>query len=139
MAIFVLKDTSVTVNSIDLTSYVTNVELVQAVDSVEATVMSCTSVNGHQFIGGIQNNMVTISFNQDFATSKVHATLTALVGVQTTVVVKPTSAAVGATNPNFTITNCLMNEYRPVTGAVGDLATVGSISFAGGLYTAPIA
>jgi hypothetical protein len=138
MAIFVLKDTSVTVNSIDLTSYVTNVELVQAVDSVEATVMSSTSVNGHQFIGGIQNNMVTISFNQDFATSKVHATLTALVGVQTTVVVKPTSAAVGATNPNFTITNCLMNEYRPVTGAVGDLATVGSISFAGGLYTAPI-
>jgi hypothetical protein len=139
MAIFVLKDTSVTVNSIDLTSYVTNVELVQAVDSVEATVMSSTSVNGHQFVGGIQNNMVTISFNQDFATSKVHATLTALVGVQTTVVVKPTSAAVGATNPNFTITNCLMNEYRPVTGAVGDLATVGSISFAGGLYTAPIA
>jgi hypothetical protein len=139
MAIFVLKDTSVTVNSIDITSYVTNVELVQAVDSVEATVMSSTSVNGHQFIGGIQNNMVTISFNQDFATSKVHATLTALVGVQTTVVVKPTSAAVGATNPNFTITNCLMNEYRPVTGAVGDLATVGSISFAGGLYTAPIA
>jgi hypothetical protein len=138
MAIFVLKDTSVTVNSIDLTSYVTNVELVQAVDSVEATTMSSTSVNGHQFIGGIQNNMVTISFNQDFATSKVHATLTALVGVQTTVVVKPTSAAVGATNPNFTITNCLMNEYRPVTGAVGDLATVGSISFAGGLYTAPI-
>jgi hypothetical protein len=139
MAIFVLKDTSVTVNSIDLTSYVTNVELVQGVDSVEATTMSSTSVNGHQFIGGIQNNMVTISFNQDFATSKVHATLTALVGVQTTVVVKPTSAAVGATNPNFTITNCLMNEYRPVTGAVGDLATVGSISFAGGLYTAPIA
>jgi hypothetical protein len=138
MAIFVLKDTSVTVNSIDLTSYVTNVELVQAVDSVEATTMSSTSVNAHQFIGGIQNNMVTISFNQDFATSKVHATLTALVGVQTTVVVKPTSAAVGATNPNFTITNCLMNEYRPVTGAVGDLATVGSISFAGGLYTAPI-
>jgi hypothetical protein len=138
MAIFVLKDTSVTVNSIDLTSYVTNVELVQAVDSVESTVMSSTSVNGHQFIGGIQNNMVTISFNQDFATSKVHATLTALVGVQTTVVVKPTSSAVGATNPNFTITNCLMNEYRPVTGAVGDLATVGSISFAGGLYTAPI-
>ena len=138
MAIYVLKDTTVTVNSIDLTTYVTNVELVQAVDSVESTSMSSTSVNGHQFVGGIQNNMVTISFNQDFATSKVHATLTALVGVQTTVVVKPTSAAVGATNPNFTITNCLMNEYRPVTGAVGDLATVGSISFAGGLYTAPI-
>ena len=139
MAIFVLKDAQVTVNSIDLTTYVTNVELVQAVDSVESTAMSATSTNGHQFVGGIQNNMVTISFNQDFAASKVHATLTALVGVQTTVTVKHDSAATGATNPNFTITNCLMSEYRPVTGAVGDLATVGSITFAGGLYTAPVA
>lgn len=138
MAIFVLKDTTVTVNSIDLTAYATNIEFVQAVDSVESTAMSTTSTNGHQFVGGIQNNMVTISFNQDFASSKVHATLTALVGVQTTVVCKPTSSAVGATNPNFTVTNCLMSEYRPLTGAVGDLATVGSISFAGGLYTAPI-
>ena len=138
MAIFVNKDVQVSVNSIDLTSYVTNVDFVQAVDSVESTAMSTTSVNGHQFVGGLQNNSVTISFNQDFAASKVHATLTALVGDQTTVTVKHDSQATGATNPNFTITNCLMNEYRPVTGAVGDLATVGSISFAGGLYTAPI-
>ena len=139
MAIFVLKDAQVTVNSIDLTTYVTNVELVQAVDSVESTAMSATAVNGHQFIGGIQNNMVTISFNQDFAASKVHATLTALVGVQTTVVVRHDSAVVGALNPNLTITNCLMSEYRPVVGAVGDLATVGAITFTGGLYTAPTA
>jgi hypothetical protein len=138
MAIFVNKDVQVTVNAIDLTAYVTNVEFVQAVDSVESTSMSSTSTNGHTFTGGIQNNTATISFNQDFATSKVHATLTALVGVQTTVIVKPTSAAPGATNPNFTLTGAMMNEYRPVTGAVGDLATVGSITFNGGLYTAPI-
>jgi len=138
MAIFVNKDLQISVNAIDLTAYVTNVDFVQAVDSVEATAMSTTSANGHQFVGGIQNNNVTLSFNQDFAASKVHATLTALVGVQTTVIVRPTSSAVGATNPNFTITNCLMNEYRPLTGAVGDLATVGAITFNGGLYTAPI-
>jgi hypothetical protein len=138
MAIFVNKDVQVTVNAIDLTAYVTNVEFVQAVDSVESTSMSSTSTNGHTFTGGIQNNTATISFNQDFAASKVHATLTALVGVQTTLVVKPTSSAVGATNPNFTLTGTLMNEYRPVTGAVGDLATVGAITFNGGLYTAPI-
>jgi len=138
MAIFVNKDVQVTVNAIDLTAYVTNVEFVQAVDSVESTSMSSTSTNGHTFTGGIQNNTATISFNQDFATSKVHATLTALVGVQTTLVVKPTSAAPGATNPNFTLSSTLMSEYRPVTGAVGDLATVGAITFNGGLYTAPI-
>jgi hypothetical protein len=136
MAIYVNKDITVTVNSIDLTTYVTNVEVVQAVDSVESTAMSATSVNGHTFVGGIQNNTVTISFNQDFAASKVHATLTALVGVPTTVTVKPTSAASGAGNPLFTVTSALMSEYRPVMGAVGDLATVGAITFAGGLYSA---
>ena len=138
MAIYVLKDTQVTVNSIDLTTYATSIEFVQAVDAVEVTAMSASSTNGHTFTGGLQNNSITINFNQDFATSKVHATLTALVGVATTVVVKPTSSAVGATNPNFTLTSALMSEYRPVTGAVGDLATVGAITFQGGLYTAPI-
>ena len=124
MAIFVLKDTQVTVNSIDLTTYATSIEFVQAVDSVEITAMSASSTNGHTFTGGLQNNSVTINFNQDFATSKVHATLTALVGTPTIVVVKPTSSAVGATNPNFTLTSALMSEYRPVTGAVGDLSLI---------------
>jgi hypothetical protein len=139
MAIYVNKDITVLVNTVDLTTYVTNVEVVKAVDSVESTTMSSTSTNGHQFVGGIQNNTVTISFNQDFAATKVNATLTALVGVQTTVVVRPTSAVVGATNPNFTLTGALMSEYRPVTGAVGDLATVGAITFNGGILTEPIA
>jgi hypothetical protein len=139
MAIYVNKDITVLVNSVDLTTYVTNVEVVKAVDSVESTSMSSSSTNGHTFVGGIQNNTVTISFNQDFAATKVNATLTALVGVQTTVVVRPTSAVVGATNPNFTLTGALMSEYRPVTGAVGDLATVGAITFNGGLLTEPIA
>ena len=139
MAIYVNKDITVLVNAVDLTTYVTNVEVVKAVDSVESTSMSSTSTNGHTFVGGIQNNTVTISFNQDFAATKVNATLTALVGVATTVVVRPTSAVVGATNPNFTLTGALMSEYRPVTGAVGDLATVGSITFNGGILTEPIA
>lgn len=136
MAIYVNKDIQVKVNNVDLTAYVTNVEVVKAVDSVESTAMSTTSTNGHTFVGGIQNNTVTISFNQDFAATKVHATLNPLVGSQTTVVVRPTSAvAASGTNPDFTLTGALMSEYRPVMGAVGDLATVGAITFTGGLIT----
>jgi hypothetical protein len=112
------------------------VEVVNAVDAVEITAMSASSTNGHSFTGGLQNNTVTINFNQDFAATKVHATLKGLVGVPTTVVVRPTSAAAAAgTNPDFTVTSALCSEYRPVMGAVGDLATVGAITFAGGLYT----
>lgn len=139
MAIYVNKDIQVTVNSIDLTSYVTNVELVKAVDSVESTTMSTTSVNGHTYVGGIQANVVTISFNQDFAASKVHATLSPLVGTATTITVKPTSAATGASNPSFSLASSLMSEYRPIMGAVGDLATVGAITWNGGLLTEAVA
>ena len=136
MAIYVNKDIQVKVNTVDLTAYVTNVEVVQAVDSVESTAMSASAVNGHTFVGGIQNNTITITFNQDFAATKVHATLKGLVGTPTTVVVRPTSATAAAgTNPDFTLTGALMSEYRPVMGAVGDLATVGAIVFTGGLYT----
>jgi hypothetical protein len=136
MAIYVNKDIQVKVNAVDLTAYVTNVEVVNAVDAVEITAMSTTSTNGHTFTGGLQNNTVTINFNQDFAATKVHATLKGLVGVPTTVVVRPTSATAAAgTNPDFTVTSALMSEYRPVMGAVGDLATVGAITFTGGLYT----
>ena len=136
MAIYVNKDIQVKVNTVDLTAYVTNVEVVNAVDAVEITAMSTTSTNGRTFTGGLQNNSVTINFNQDFAATKVHATLKGLVGVPTTVVVRPTSATAAAgTNPDFTVTSALMSEYRPVMGAVGDLATVGAITFTGGLYT----
>ena len=136
MAIYVNKDIQVKVNTVDLTTYVTSVEVVKATDSVEITSMSATAVNGHTFTGGLQNNTVTINFNQDFAATKVHATLTGLVGVPTTVVVRPTSAiAAAGTNPDFTLTSALCSEYRPVMGAVGDLATVGAITFQGGLFT----
>jgi len=135
MAIYVNKDIFCSVNAIDLSSYVSSVEFVQAVDAVESTAFSATSTNGHSFIGGIQNNSATITFNQDFAASKVWATLNGLVGTPTNIVMRPTSAAVSATNPTLTLSASLMSSLSPISGAVGDLASTGAISFQGGLYT----
>lgn len=135
MAIYVNKDIFCSVNAIDLSSYVSSVEFVQAVDAVESTSFSATSTNGHSFIGGIQNNSATITFNQDFAASKVWATLNTLVGTPTNIVMRPTSAAVSATNPTLTLSATLMSSLSPINGAVGDLASTGAISFQGGLYT----
>lgn len=128
MAVFVLTDASVTVNSVDLSDYVTAVTLNYETDSVEVTAMGAT---GHKFTGGLQNISLDVTFNQDFAASQVAATLDALVGTTTTVVVKPTSAAVGATNPSYTITDAFLAATQPVNGSVGDLATM-SVSFTGG-------
>lgn len=128
MAVFVLTDASVTVNSVDLSDYVTSVTLNYEKDSVEVTAMGAT---GHKFTGGLQNISLDVTFNQDFAASQVAATLDALVGTTTTVVVKPTSAAVSATNPSYTISDMYVGSTQPVAGSVGDLASM-SISMTGG-------
>lgn len=128
MAVFVLKDVSVTVNSVDLSAYVTSVTLDYQVDQVEVTAMGS---NGHTYTGGLQNNQAQLNLNQDFAATKVAATLDALIGTTTTVVIKPTSAAVSATNPSYTMTNTFLASTQPVAGAVGDLAAM-SVTFTGG-------
>jgi len=128
MAVFVLKDASITVNSVSLSAYVTAATLNFEVDSVETTAMGAT---GHVFTGGLQNISLDVTFNQDFAASQVAATLDALVGTTTTVVVKPTSSAVSATNPSYTISSAYLAATQPVNGSVGDLASM-SVSFTGG-------
>jgi hypothetical protein len=135
VAVFVLTDAAVTVNSVDLSDYVTAVTLNYEKDSVEVTAMGAT---GHKFTGGLQNISLDVTFNQDFAASQVAATLDALVGSTTTVVVKPTSAAVGATNPSYTITDAFLAATQPVAGSVGDLATM-SVSFTGGSLAKAVA
>ena len=135
MAVFVLKDASLTVNAVSLSSYVQSISLDFAVDSISVDSMGN---NGHQFIGGLQNNSVSVTLNQDFAASQVAATLDALVGTTTTVVIKPTSSAVGATNPSYTITNAFLAATQPVNGAVGDLAQM-SVTFTGGTIVKAVA
>jgi hypothetical protein len=136
MAVFVLKDASLVVNSINLSAYVSSITLDYAVDAVAADAMAAT--NGHVFLGGLQNNSLAVTLNQDFAASTVAATLDALVGTSTTVVIKPTSAAVGATNPTYTISNAFLAATQPVAGSVGDLAQM-SVTFQGGTLVKAVA
>lgn len=120
MAIFVMKNASVTVNSVDLSSYCSSVVVDYNFDAVPSDVMGNT---GHTFQAGLQNSTVTVNLNQDFAATKTEATIFPLVGTTTTVVVKADSAAVSATNPSYTCSGFLASS-QPVNGAVGDLAAM---------------
>lgn len=131
MAIFVLKNASVTINSVDLSAYVTSVTVDYKVDAVESTAMGNT---GHLYVGGLQSNSVTVNLNQDFAATKTEATIFPLVGTSTTVVVKSDSGAVSITNPSYTIANTFLEGSQPVAGAVGDLAAM-ALTFNGGTMT----
>jgi len=131
MAVLVLTDASITVNAIALSDHANSVTLNYEIDSVETTAFGST---GHKFAGGLQNNSLDIEFMQDFAASNVEATIYPLVGTTTTVVIKPTSSAVSATNPSYTLTGTFLAAHTPVAAAVGELAMT-SLSFTGGVLT----
>lgn len=127
MAQVVLTNADITCNGVVLSNRSNSVELNYEVESVEVT-----SFGGNRsFVGGLQNNTITIEFMQDFAAANVEATIFPLVGQQTTVTVRASAAATSATNPLYTVSGTYLASHTPVAGAVGELAMT-SLTFTGG-------
>jgi len=135
MAVLALTDASITINSVSLGNRANSVSINYEIDSLESTAFGSS---GHSFVGGLQNLSVEIALMQDFAASNVEATVYGLVGTTTTLVIKPTSSAVGATNPSYTITGAFLAAHTPVAGAVGELAMT-TLSFTGGSIAKAVA
>ena len=114
----------VTLNSVDLSDQVTAVTINQTFDELETTSMGATS---HTFVKGLESSTVTLDFINSYASSEVAATLQAAYGTTVPLVIKPTSAVISATNPEYQ-TTILVNNLTPVSGSVGDLSTQ-SITF----------
>jgi hypothetical protein len=135
MAVLALTDASITINSVSLGNRANSVSINYEIDSLESTAFGSV---GHSFVGGLQNLSVEIALMQDFAAANVEATIYGLVGTTTTLVIKPTSSAVGATNPSYTITGAYLAAHTPVAGAVGELAMT-TLSFTGGSIAKAVA
>ena len=127
MAQIVLTNADITVNGVVLSDRANSVELNYEIESVEVTAFG----GNRSFIGGLQNNTITIEFMQDFAATETEATIFPLVGTQTSVTVRPSAAATSATNPLYTVSGTFLSSHTPVSGAVGELAMT-SLSFTGG-------
>jgi hypothetical protein len=127
MAQIVLKDASITINSVDLSNRSNNIEINYEIESVEVTAFG----GNRSFTGGLQNNTVTVDLMQDFAATNVEATIFPLVGTTTTLVFKPTSSATSATNPTYTISGAYLSSHTPISATVGELAMT-SLTFTGG-------
>lgn len=122
MARLVLTDASVVINSVNLSDHIASVTISTTEDVIDTSAFSSTSINGRTRVAGLADNSITLEFHQDFATSNVEQTIYPLIGSTTTIVVKPTSSATGATNPSYTMT-ALVSEWQPLSGSVGELAT----------------
>ena len=127
MAQIVLKDASISIGGVELADRSNSVEVNYEIESVEVT-----SFGGNRsFVGGLQNNTCTVELMQDFAATETEATIFPLVGTQLTLIFKPTSEAVGADNPSYTITGAYLSSHTPIAAAVGELAMT-SLTFTGG-------
>ena len=128
MAVKVLTNALVTINTVDLSTKSNSVTLNYEVDSVEVTAFG---MSGHQFTGGLQNLSVEIAMLQDFASAMTEATIYPLVGTTTTLVIRADAGVVSVTNPTYTVSNAYLAAHTPVAGAVGELM-MSTITFTGG-------
>ena len=119
MSVYLSNGVSVTVDSVDLSSLVSSVTINRSFDELEVTAMGDS---GHKFVKGLEASSVTIDFFNDSATDKTLQKLNAIWGTSVTVVIKQTSAAVGATNPSYTMSGW-SNNITAVNGAVGGRST----------------
>jgi hypothetical protein len=120
MAKFVANDYNITINGDDFSTSLASVDL-----SIESDDVETTAFGGEwrTRVGGLKSASLTLEFHQDFGASSVDATLYPLLNTIATVVIKPTSGTVGATNPTYTA-ECLVNSYQPFASSVGDLASL---------------
>jgi hypothetical protein len=119
MAVYLANTGILTVNSVDLSTLVTNVVINRSFDELEITALGDT---GHKFVKGLEASSITIDFLNDSASAKTLQTLNTTWGTSVTVTFKQTSAVTSAENPLYTMT-CLINNTTPVNGAVADLST----------------
>jgi hypothetical protein len=124
MAVF-LNATSVKINAIDITSYVTSATLTQAADELEITAMGDSA---RKYVAGLQTGKLDLEFLNDFTASQVSATLQS--NLYQTVIAKLVpgpGTTISATNPLYTV-SILINNLTPISGGVGEMSK-SSLSF----------
>ena len=119
MAKHVLTDCYVAINGTAISDHCSSVTLEDSADEVEFT--SFTSSAYREFGQGLKDANVSISVFQDYAANSIDAIFYPLYASGGTfgLEVRPTSAAVSATNPKYTMVSRLYS-YSPIAGAVGD-------------------
>lgn len=123
------------VTTTDLSDQANQVTLTVGQDSLEITAFGDT---GHKFAGGLQSVDVSITFFLSYGASEVEAVLASCVGTgTTTLVISPSGTTESATNPEYTITNCMLANHTPINSTVGEMATV-TANFTGGTWVRDI-
>lgn len=122
MARTILRNCYIEINAADFSDHCSSVEINASKDDIDVTNFGGS---GREHAHGLQDNSFVLNLQQDFAAAEVDATLFPLWFNETEFAVKirPTAAVVGTTNPQFNGT-CILLEYKPLSGGVGELSEV---------------
>lgn len=122
MAVTVLTNCYIALNSVDLSDHARSVELTFEISEEDATAFGNSGYS--QPMPGLKSGSLNIEFNQDYASGKVDKTLWTLVVAGTVIPfeIRPDAGAVSATNPKWT-GNAYCFGYSPISGSVGGVNT----------------
>jgi hypothetical protein len=123
-----LSNPSVTINSVDLSDQCTAASITYTVEALENTAFGSTA---RTYTSGLANNSITVTLYQSYAASETEVSVYSLVGTTTTLVLKPSSGAVSATNPSYTLTGAYLESHTPINASLGELSTI-DLTFTGG-------
>lgn len=118
----------------NLTDQASAATLTRTVEAQEDTAFGATG-NARTYTAGLENNELTVTLYMSYAALETYAALKDIVGTKTTVVVNPTDAVDGPTNPGFTLTNTYLESLPVINASLGELSTI-ELTFTGGSYTA---
>jgi hypothetical protein len=119
------------VTTTDLSDQCRSVTVTIGVDPLESTAMGDT---GHRFVSGLQSVEVTLEMFLSYGATEVEGILASCVGTgTTTLTISPSGTTESATNPEYVITNCMLENFTPIASTVGELAMV-TATFTGGTW-----
>jgi hypothetical protein len=109
----------VTLNSVSLSDHVTSATLTRSSEEIDVSSFGDTT---RTFVGGMETGQLQITWQQDYASSEVDATIQAIVGTVVTFLLLPAAGAVGAANPSYA-GSVFISDYTPISAEIGSLST----------------
>lgn len=115
---------------VDLSDQCTSATLSQKIQNLQANAFGSTAI---AYVGGLQDNTLSLDLYWSTASSETYATLKSLVGtVITSITIQGSSAATSPTNPLGTLSGAYLPEL-PIVYSLGEL-TKCTIQLMGGTF-----
>jgi hypothetical protein len=124
--------------TINITQGATTTDLSDQANAVTVTVgqtgLDATAFGdtGTRMVGGLQTVEVSMTLFLSYGATEVEAVLASAVGQGNTILtISPSGTTEGPANPEYVITNCMLESFTPISSTVGELATVEATFTAG--------